>query len=105
LRVTRPTGTRAGAGTSCAFGPGVARGSRPTSVNSVKPAAKYANYVEVGHNAFEFVIEFGQRHDGQPRGRRLRIVTTPVFAKEFLRVLGDSIAKYERAFRPIGEPE
>lgn len=67
--------------------------------------AEYANYFEVGCNAFEFVIDFGQRHDGKPSGRRLRIVTTPVFARELLRVLGNSIAEYERTFGLIDRSE
>jgi hypothetical protein len=69
------------------------------------PRAEYANYFEVGCNAFEFVIEFGQRHDGRSSARRVRIITTPVFAKELLRVLGSSIAEYERTFGQIEAPE
>lgn len=69
------------------------------------PQAEYANYFEVGCNAFEFVIDFAQRHDGKPSGARVRIITTPVFARELFRVLGKSIAEYERTFGPIDRPE
>jgi hypothetical protein len=70
-----------------------------------EPPAEYANYFEVGCNAFEFVIDFAQRHDDQPSGRRVRIITNPAFARELLRVLGASIADYERTFGPIDRTE
>lgn len=69
------------------------------------PPAEYANYFEVGCNAFEFVIDFAQRHDDKPPVRRMRIITSPVFARELLRVLAASIAEYEQTFGPIDRPE
>jgi Protein of unknown function (DUF3467) len=64
---------------------------------------RYANFFQVGHNAFEFVLEFGQAN--LPAGARYhtRIVTSPVYAKAFLAIMRESIERYEQAFGPIPE--
>jgi hypothetical protein len=67
---------------------------------------RYANYFEVGHNALEFVLDFGQKYcDGLEERIHSRIVTGPSYAKEFLRVLEKSISRYEEAFGPIEHEE
>ena len=63
---------------------------------------KYVNCFQVGHNAFEFLLDFGQSYrNGEVEHFHTRIVTTPPYAKELLRVLKESIEQYERAFGPI----
>lgn len=63
---------------------------------------KYANYFQVGHNAFEFVVEFGQMYaDGQQEQIHTRIVTGPSYAKDFLELLEQSLEQYEEQFGPI----
>jgi hypothetical protein len=65
---------------------------------------KYANYFEVGHNAFEFLLDFGQMYsDGVQQRIHTRIVTGPSYAKELLKVLGESIQQYEQSFGAIRE--
>jgi len=63
---------------------------------------RYANYFKVGHNAFEFLLDFGQFY---PRGEKeqlhTRIVTSPVYAKALLQLLRDSVERYERTFGVI----
>jgi hypothetical protein len=67
---------------------------------------KYANYFEIGHNAFELLLDFGQRYSSEMRGRmHTRIVTGPSYAKELLRVLERSIEQYERTFGTIRQDE
>lgn len=67
---------------------------------------KYANYFEIGHNAFEFLLDFGQKYSGFNEGRmHVRIVTGPSFAKELMRVLTRSIEQYERAFGVIRDED
>jgi hypothetical protein len=67
---------------------------------------KYANYFEIGHNAFEFVLDFGQKYaDGLEGKIHTRIVTGPSYAKELLRVLEKSIAQYEQSFGLIEREE
>lgn len=60
---------------------------------------KYVNYFEVGHNAFEFVLDFGQSYVGSQEPQlHTRIVTSPVYAKAFLETLQESVEQYERSF-------
>jgi Protein of unknown function (DUF3467) len=60
------------------------------------PLAIYANYCEVGHNAFEFLIDYGQfRPEAGAVQIHSRIVSGPVQAKLFARLLGDAVLRYE----------
>src|SRR6476646_9083259 len=62
-------------------------------------ARRWANYFEVGYNAYEVVLHFGQFyvHNGEVHWHT-RIVTHPVYAGEFLKTLRTSLDEYERAF-------
>ncbi|MBI2188668.1 MAG: hypothetical protein HYU37_16335 [Acidobacteria bacterium] len=57
-----------------------------------EPDGKYANYFDIGVNAHELVIDFGQFYGrgGQPTVHT-RIVTTPAYARELLGLLARSI--------------
>jgi hypothetical protein len=67
---------------------------------------KYANYFEIGHNAFELLLDFGQKYSSEMRARmHTRIVTGPSYAKELLRVLERSIEQYEQTFGTIRQDE
>jgi len=67
---------------------------------------KYANYFEIGHNAFEFLLDFGQMYsDGVQQKIHTRIVTGPSYAKELLQVLERSIEQYEQQFGLIKQDE
>lgn len=64
--------------------------------------ADYANYLEVGHNSDEFVLDFGQVYsEAEPPQLHSRLVTTPAYAKEMLRTLQESILRYEAEFGHI----
>jgi hypothetical protein len=63
---------------------------------------RYANALKVGHNAFEFLLEFGQTTEDDSEVRCLcRIVTSPAYAKAFLQTLQESIERYEETFGRI----
>jgi hypothetical protein len=67
---------------------------------------KYANFFQVGHNAFEFLLDFGQLYsDGTQEAFHTRIVTSPTYAKELLKVLGEAIEQYEQTFGSIEQQE
>jgi Protein of unknown function (DUF3467) len=70
---------------------------------------RYANYFEVGHNALEFLFDFGQLFPESTEARfHTRIITSPVYALAFLRTVQKSIVQYERSFGVIftdDEPE
>jgi hypothetical protein len=62
----------------------------------------YANYFEVGHTAFEVIIDFGQRYADKQSACHTRIVTSPVYARALLVTLGKSLDEYAVRF---GRPD
>jgi hypothetical protein len=65
-------------------------------------ASNYSNHLQVGFNAFEFLLEFGQfREKDSDVVNVVAIVSSPAFAKAFARTLNDSIANYEQRFGQI----
>jgi hypothetical protein len=77
---------------------------QPTPDCIGSPLAAYANYCEVGHNALEFLIDFGQfRPEIDTVSIHSRIVTGPVVAKLVARLLSDAIARFEAAHGLIPE--
>jgi hypothetical protein len=67
---------------------------------------RYANVFHVGHNAAEFLIDFGQ-YFPEDRGEQMhtRIITPPAYAKALLGLLAESVAAYECTFGIIEERE
>jgi hypothetical protein len=63
---------------------------------------RYANYFKVGHNAFEFLLDFGQFYpESQRASFHTRIITSPIYAKALLEILRVSIDGYEQTFGAI----
>lgn len=63
---------------------------------------KYANYFQIGENAFEFIIEFGQLYaDDTGPLIHTRIITSPAYAVQLLSLLEDALRQYEEQFGPI----
>ena len=70
--------------------------------NSELLEGRYANYFEIGHNAFEFLLDFGQVYSEGPEGRmHTRIVTSPIFARQLAEVLNRALAQYEQMHGPV----
>lgn len=65
---------------------------------------RYANFFKIGQNAFEFILEFIQFYpDDEREHLHTRIITSPIYAKLFLKMLQKSIEKYEKSFGVIKE--
>jgi Protein of unknown function (DUF3467) len=63
---------------------------------------RYANYFKVGHNAFEFLLDFGQFYaTSQEAQFHTRIITAPIYAKALLELLRESVNQYEQTFGAI----
>lgn len=63
---------------------------------------RYANYFKVGHNAVEFVLDFGQNYSENDEAELyIRVITNPCYAKTLLETLQESIERYEKAFGTI----
>lgn len=66
--------------------------------------ASYANYFEVGHNAFEFLIDTGQVEPQSGNVQLMsRVAVSPVHAKLLAQLLGRSIAQFEATHHEIPE--
>ncbi|MCF6147079.1 MAG: DUF3467 domain-containing protein [Candidatus Kuenenia sp.] len=61
---------------------------------------QYANAFKIGHNAFEFVIDFGQSCS-KNETFHTRIVSSPYYANVLLKILRESVERYEQTFGAI----
>jgi len=68
------------------------------------PLALYANYCDIGHNAFEFLFDFGQFLPERSSVQIItRIVSGPVQAKLFARLLSEAVGRYEATHGAIAD--
>lgn len=66
----------------------------------------YANYFEVGHNAYEFLVDFGQfRPESKDVALHTRIVVGPTHAKLLSKMLLKAVRQHEKEHGPIAEME
>jgi hypothetical protein len=77
---------------------------RDSSATSCRLEGRYANYFAVGYNEHEFVIDFGQSYSESEHAKLCtRIVTGPVYAKAFLKILRESIETFETTYGRISD--
>ena len=63
---------------------------------------RYANHLEIGHNAFEFLFDFYQCFDENEEAELCaRIITNPADAKAMLATLKKAVGIFEQAFGSI----
>jgi hypothetical protein len=78
-----------------------------TRKKSTHQEARYANYFEVGHNAFEFLFDFGQYHpESESAKMHSRIVTGPPYAKLLADLLRSALRRFEEehgAIHPLDD--
>jgi hypothetical protein len=66
----------------------------------------YSNYLRVGWNAFEFLLDFGSYRESDPGPVSVvTVVTPPVFAKAFSEALRKSLDDYEAEHGPIPDSQ
>ena len=71
-----------------------------------KLEGRYANYFKVGHNAFEFVIDFGQYYpESEEAELCTRIITSPAYAKALFKTIQESIERYEKDYGIIDKDQ
>lgn len=75
----------------------------PRTVRETAPLeGRYANYFEVGHNAFEFLVDFGQLFPETGQAQfHTRIVTSPRYARALLDTLSEAIEQHEQIFGEV----
>ena len=60
---------------------------------------QYANVFQIGHNAFEFVIDFGQQYgDSAEAHYHTRIITSPAHIKSLMDTLATSLLQYKSRY-------
>jgi hypothetical protein len=60
---------------------------------------RYANYFKVGHNAFEFIFDFGQYYPENGDVELFnRVVISPAYVETFANLLNDSIRKFKATY-------
>ncbi len=75
---------------------------REFSRSNLRLEGRYANFFKVGHNAFEFVLDFGQYYQEEGEERlHTRIITSPVHAKALLAIIQESVDRYIEVFSSI----
>ena len=65
------------------------------------PEGRYANYFEIGHNACEFIVDFGQSYFEEPESRTTmhsRIIISPFYAGMLLDVLQKAVNQHGQRF-------
>ena len=70
------------------------------SINRRWEEGHYANFFQIGHNAFEFLLEFGQQ-EGEQSAIHTRIYVSPQHARILANLLLDSLQQHERIFGKI----
>jgi hypothetical protein len=70
------------------------------------PLARYVNYFEVGHNAYEFLVDFGQ-YQPETEGVVLhtRIALGPTHAKLLTSMLSKALECHETEHGPVAAPD
>jgi hypothetical protein len=90
-----------------AIAEGIAMVTSPAPSQSSRlavPMAAYTNYFEVGHNAFEFLVDFGQfQPEAEAVAMHSRIVTGPVHAKLLAQLLSQAITRFEAEHGAIAD--
>jgi hypothetical protein len=72
--------------------------------NACTPEGRYANYFEIGHNAFEFLFDFGQCYAEQNEAQfHTRIIMGPAYAGALLDTLQKAIDRYIESYGPLPE--
>lgn len=67
---------------------------------------RYANYFEIGHNAFEFLLDLGQLGlETEPAHIYLRVVTSPDGARQLCQLLNEALMQYRKSFGPIRQDD
>lgn len=63
---------------------------------------RYANWFQIGHNAFEFLVDCGQHYpETSEMHLHTRIITSPSYARALLELLQTAVQQYEETHGPI----
>ncbi len=69
--------------------------------SSTVSEGKYTNVFQIGHNAFEFLLEFGQSYADRNEFMHTRLVTSPAYAAQLSQLLLQALSQYRDRYGPI----
>jgi hypothetical protein len=69
-----------------------------TRAREADPEGRYANYFQIGFNADEFVLEFGQQYLPDLESIHTRIVVSPSSARSLATLLADTLRRYAEIY-------
>jgi len=69
------------------------------------PEGRYANYFQIGFNAYEFVLDFGLLYPPDAGRFHTRIVTNTGVARDLSESLERSLREHEREYGPRRDEE
>lgn len=64
----------------------------------------YANFLSIGFNRLEFLLDFAQAYEGRGEITHTRLVAAPAHVKQFAQLMQGCLADYERRYGPIALP-
>ncbi|UCD79873.1 MAG: DUF3467 domain-containing protein [Desulfobacterales bacterium] len=65
---------------------------------------RYANHFAVGYGQCEFIFDFGQSYfESDHAELYFRIITSPIYAKAFLKVLQETVEAFETTYGDISD--
>ena len=72
--------------------------------DSAQPlVGRYANCFQVGYNAFEFLLDFGQSYEPERTIMHTRIILLPSYAKNLAELLCASLVNHENGVDGYGD--
>ena len=61
----------------------------------------FANFLRVGFNRQEFLLDFAQAHEGQPEHVTASLVAAPAHVKQFAALMQGCVSDYEQRYGVI----
>ena len=65
---------------------------------------RYANFLRVGFNLSEFLLDFAQLYADGPEAVHTHLVASPVHLKQFVELMQGCVADYEQRYGAIALP-
>ena len=61
----------------------------------------YANFLRIGFNRLEFLLDFAQVYEGSPEAVHTYLVASPVHLKQFVELMHGCVTDYEQRYGTI----
>jgi hypothetical protein len=76
----------------------------PSAADGAPGERRYANFLRIGFNQLEFLLDFAQAFDAHGEAVHTQLVAAPAHVKQFASLLQGCLADYEHRYGPIAAP-